>query len=597
MGASALPALLAAALLLAGASGVALGQSGAKGKQPGENDLHPTRYLPEQNWDAYVRQGYYFTPQGSRIIPYSIAMALERADNNERFFTSVNLERYGYIGQAPSARNPDGLPIGFTKDGTRQSPALGMNCAACHTGELAYNGARYRIDGGASLADFQSFVRDMDAALTKTLADPAKQERLLQRIAGPKATENGRQKALAELKEVVADREAWEKRNSADVLYGAGRTDAFGVIFNQVLAGDLHSSENARVPNAPVSFPVLWDTTQHDFVQWVGLASNGADSGGPIARNIGQVLGVFGHVDLGGATTPLLHGYCSTARRDNLDNMEAWSARLESPQWPKDFPPVDTAKAAEGKKLFEDRCQKCHGTIQRDDPARHVTAKMVDISVLHTDPKVAADASERTAVSGILQGRKLKLISGRSLEAVEPAVTLLRHVVAGSIAGTISGLRCETARTDTSLWKRAGRWNAVFSKAVDSYFYPEEALAEGNLADRQAALRKTLMRYKARPLNGAWASAPYLHNGSVPSIYEILLPQEKRQTKFMLGCREFDPQHVGLDCGKPDAMRESEGKPYVFDTTIPGNSNQGHNVGRDLTDEQRWQLVEYIKTL
>ena len=54
-------------------------------------------------------------------------------------------------------------------------------------------------------------------------------------------------------------------------------------------------------------------------------------------------------------------------------------------------------------------------------------------------------------------------------------------------------------------------------------------------------------RYRARPLNGAWATAPYLHNGSVPSLYWLLHPAAERPKKFCMGgARDFDPEHVGL---------------------------------------------------
>jgi hypothetical protein len=52
--------------------------------------------------------------------------------------------------------------------------------------------------------------------------------------------------------------------------------------------------------------------------------------------------------------------------------------------------------------------------------------------------------------------------------------------------------------------------------------------------------------YRARPLNGVWATAPYLHNGSVPSLYWMLKPAAERPKQFCMGARDFDPQHVGL---------------------------------------------------
>src|SRR4030095_14281120 len=57
--------------------------------------------------------------------------------------------------------------------------------------------------------------------------------------------------------------------------------------------------------------------------------------------------------------------------------------------------------------------------------------------------------------------------------------------------------------------------------------------------------------YKARPLNGIWATAPYLHNGSVRNLYELLLPAEERTTTFYVGRREVHPASVGFLSGQP----------------------------------------------
>jgi hypothetical protein len=106
--------------------------------------------------------------------------------------------------------------------------------------------------------------------------------------------------------------------------------------------------------------------------------------------------------------------------------------------------------------------------------------------------------------------------------------------------------------------------------------------------------------YRARPLNGIWATAPYLHNGSVPNLYQLLLPAERRDTAFHVGSRQFDPRMVGF------VTSPFEGG-FRLDTTIPGNSNRGHEfrdaprgggvIGPALTDEQRWEVLEYLKTL
>ena len=110
---------------------------------------------------------------------------------------------------------------------------------------------------------------------------------------------------------------------------------------------------------------------------------------------------------------------------------------------------------------------------------------------------------------------------------------------------------------------------------------------EGSLiALKQAATMRFI--YKGRPLNGIWATAPYLHNGSVPNLDELLKKPEKRLAKFRVGSQEFDPVKVGFRIDVGD---------FEFDTTQPGNSNAGHEYSVEFNPEEREQLVEYMKAL
>jgi hypothetical protein len=105
--------------------------------------------------------------------------------------------------------------------------------------------------------------------------------------------------------------------------------------------------------------------------------------------------------------------------------------------------------------------------------------------------------------------------------------------------------------------------------------------------------------YKAAPRDGVWATPPFMHNGSVPNLYEMPLPAKQRSKSFYIG-REFDPVKVGLD------TTGASGK-FLYDTTLRGNSNEGHSfedgplgngvIGPLLTEEQRWALVEYLKSI
>jgi hypothetical protein len=94
--------------------------------------------------------------------------------------------------------------------------------------------------------------------------------------------------------------------------------------------------------------------------------------------------------------------------------------------------------------------------------------------------------------------------------------------------------------------------------------------------------------YKARPLNGIWATAPYLHNGSVPNLAELLKPAAQRVKTFRVGSREFDPVNVGF--------KDDPSQP-LFDTSGEGNANSGHEFGAALSPDERRQLLEYLKSL
>ena len=117
--------------------------------------------------------------------------------------------------------------------------------------------------------------------------------------------------------------------------------------------------------------------------------------------------------------------------------------------------------------------------------------------------------------------------------------------------------------------------------------------------------------YRARPLDGVWATAPYLHNGSVPTLRDMLLPKDKRPASFCVGGREFDPINVGVitKARKNDTCAAGL---TDFDVSLLGNSNRGHSfegketdvsklspgvIGPELTDNERRSLVEYLKTL
>jgi mono/diheme cytochrome c family protein len=99
--------------------------------------------------------------------------------------------------------------------------------------------------------------------------------------------------------------------------------------------------------------------------------------------------------------------------------------------------------------------------------------------------------------------------------------------------------------------------------------------------------------YSNVPLDGIWARAPYLHNGAVPTMWDLLHAVAERPKVFYRGYDVYDREKVGFIASGPEA----EAAGFKFDTSLPGNGNQGHLYGIDLSPEDKKALVEYMKTL
>jgi hypothetical protein len=516
-----------------------------------------------QGWSEPEQEWFWFTTQGSQILPYEWFLVLEQASDEHLFRSTKNFERFKYLTAKPSKLNPDGLPVGFVRDIDSNGHAwMGLTCAACHTNQINFNGVGLRVDGAPTLADFTTFYDELVAALAATLKDDAKFERFAQAILAKgysPGTANDLRRALFSQ---TARLEARRQLNASPVPYGHARLDAFGDILNMVLAADLDLPENKRVADAPVSYPFLWDTPQHDVVQWNGSAANSAP--GPLLRNSGEMLGVFAAVDL--VPSRVLHGYKTSIETENLAQLEKSLETLWSPQWPMEvLPPIDPIKATNGKAHYDRLCVKCHAYINRTDPARRIIAVMTPLKEIGTDPKMAENFASRTAKTGRLKGVKEFIIAGEPFLEEEAAVKILLNAVTGTVLET----PIESTRA-----------------AIEEYLKVPKAPSQQGV-DPIEALRV----YKARPLNGIWATAPYLHNGSVPNLWQLLVPEDQRVKEFSVGSRNFDAKNVGF---VTDPSPES----FRFDTTLVGNSNRGHPYGtKELNEEQKWELIEFLKSL
>lgn len=510
----------------------------------------------DQGWGPAETLWYYHADQGSVLMPYETLVHLEQAGSEARLIAPEHLATFRFLNQHATPNNPDALPVGFA----RHDDQVGLTCAACHTAQINYRGTAMRIDGAPTGANVTGFFDDIEAALTATLAEPGKLARY--------ATAVGREvaDATARLQATLAWFQDYNRVNRSTTVEGFGRIDAVDRIVNQAIRFT-SSSANSITPNAPASLPVLWDAPRHDYVQWTGFAPNAG--AGSLGRNAGEVLGVYAHVEVKHYETEQAAkaGYPSTVQAENLVSMEDSLRGLQSPQWPQDIlGPIDAALAARGAALYDAHCQACHAHIDRDDPARKVTAQIIGIDKVGTDPTAATNLTSAVVPSGILEGALSP--DGARYGATMPALVMLKDL----------DIRILSTRPVAAVRALASAKLAGLEETPKQGDYT--AATE---ADPMAPLRA----YKARPLNGAWASAPYLHNGAVPTLWALLSPEAERPATFRVGRLEYDPQHVGFVADGP----------LEINTALTGNSNRGHTYGTTLPESDRWALIEYLKSL
>lgn len=601
----------------------------------------PAALTVDQGWDNSDRAFFYFSPQGSPILPLDIFKALEQPKSDAMFLNEEYLQNFGMIFWNDAVANPEGLPIGLTVDQSRLDPApyLGMNCSACHVTEVKVADKRALIDGGVSHFDFWRFMQELSASLTATYEDDQKFERYAARIELGSGLTKEPDRIRANLRQAMQNREDWAYRNHTSIVPGPGRVDALNVILNQVTSEMLGKPENARAPDAPVSYPFLWDAPYLDFVQYNGVVPNAGV--GALARNVGQVLGVFGEVDLAERTLPL--GYNSSVNVPHLIDLERKLETLKSPVWDEFtvnglLPKVDQLLAAEGADLYRVNCASCHLAIDREDRGdlASINIQKFSLSEIGTDPSAALSFAAREVVTGPLEGRRVGVVLGDEFCEITHGNAVLAHVDTGVILSELGSDKSfvEAAAKEvieSSIHSKLGHLargiKTAFGFSVEDDKKPdyssiitslqEKGMTEDEISDELSAMSddKTALfdelvkdqidfhgvdqtcmtvletaQYRSRPLNGVWATGPFLHNGSVPTLRDLLNQPADRPSTFLVGDGNFDPKSIGFS---PDVG----GNNFMFDTSKNGNSNQGHTYGIELSEDDKDALLEYLKTL
>lgn len=531
--------------------------------------------LLDQGWSEEDRLRYYFNTQGSAALSYDLFLHLESADSSALFRDDANLVRYGLVPYpADPTYNPDGLPIGLTRtvvpDGRWKGEWLGLGCAACHNGQLQFQGRKISVSGGnAGAFDVYGLLGALGEALAAADADRGKFDRLATTMGI--AQDELQSRLDADIKAI---------RNYVDVvaatpaIAGPGRMDALGLIHNQVNSRFLGVPENWQAPLAPTKPSFVWNVPQSAWAQWSGVLPD------PLNRNVGEVMGVFARLDL--SSPSVEEGlFESTIDIPKLIESEQLLRRLAPPKWPEEIlGTIDLAKAAQGARLFAQNCSSCHSSWPhrwsepRGEGKRFIENAIIDGSVIGTDPNQFRSTQFEflpTVKSGPIAPNLSPPDTG--VQIISPATMFRGTLQPGIMARSMQTL----GLSDAELLSAHG-YGPV---------YPEPPLP-----------LPVLGGYKANPVEGMWTSPPFLHNGSVPSLYDLLTPAAQRPKTFYVG-REYDPLKVGIDTTGNSGT-------FLFDTAGVGNSNGGHSfedgqrgngvIGRLLTDEERWALIEFIKS-
>ncbi len=136
--------------------------------------------------------------------------------------------------------------------------------------------------------------------------------------------------------------------------------------------------------------------------------------------------------------------------------------------------------------------------------------------------------------------------------------------------------------------------------------WPKAAAEEANRRVKELAIERPPMierepyGYLSPPLDGLWMRAPYLHNGSVPTLRDLLNPPNERPQTFHCGYDVYDPNKVGFQEPAPRPVGPSgkmEQRYFLYDTRRRGDGNGGHLYGTGLPPAQKEQLLEYLRTL
>ena len=549
-------------------------------------------------WTPAERADFYTRDQGSRLIRLSWLKALKGKDGQP--FLADSMSRYGFL---PNPDNRFGLPVGFNTTGAAGSELVGANCSSCHTRQIEVAGKAYRIDGGPSLTDYQAFLAGLDKAVGDALASGESftafaADVLQSPTPAPADVDKLRERVDAWYRRY----HAWASATLPPAGWGIGRLDAIGIIFNRMSGTDVGPPpdrlipENMRYGDAAVRYPFLWNSPTQALTDWGGFVLNGNDVFA-LSRNTGQALSFADF-----QPKPLFwffFSYANTINFDGVTRIEELLHEIGPPKWPKEWPPVDPALVKTGEGIYKQRCSDgCHEKKDLFSWIKPLTwiapsAWVTPVQNVGTDTHQFDELTWKVK-TGTMEGAGIPLIA-RRLDKEDYGVHMMFSAVAGSIGAYKLNLGKPFTPAD-GFGTLSADGQATPPKTTPGAPPTQPPTPDSLTIESGTVLSRTLHKgaYEARVLEGIWAAAPYLHNGSVSTLADLLEPPAKRKTSFRLGPK-YDIKDIGLaetqDPSSPP--RTATG----CDKLNSGESNCGHDFGTSLSADDKKALLEYLKTL
>jgi hypothetical protein len=614
----------------------------------------------EKEWDEWHQQ-YYQTTQGNQIFPYDWFKALEQRPtfgalkNTMPFISPENLTRYRVLPGSKGEWNPDGMPIGLPKDIDKFTSEswMSISCASCHTAPVSFKGKLYLIDGAPTLQLF-SYTEDLIKALASTLVFPTKFDRFAKKVLGSAFGDAQKEELRQEVEKYLSDQVPAflaSLRGTYPTAEGFGRVDALGRGGNGQFAPLAKS--NVKIANGPVSFPPIWYTHEFDWVQSVAAIQQ------PLGRNMTEAWGVNASI-----YPEKYRRFQTTLKPQNLFWIENYLSLTEPPDWPEAvFGKIDWEKVKHGKYLYEDKIWKDDLVAGADELAKDKLfegsvpdsgfykvvyptdkarvqrglcarchepqwAELTEFSIdewgeQYLSPEKWIEYKKTPEALKLLEEFKKKLfvklkMYGLDVIGTDPndAVNFnarqmsFYQIETGPLADYFGKKQVGIAEALSKITLEAKK--TVYDQLEGLKKLPEDLPRRAEWDGYRPNNFRAPLGYPARPLRGYWATAPYLHNGSVPNMYQLLSPVAERDKVFYVGTTDYDPEHMGYSTRWHWGLFDwifSRGL-FKFDTHITGNSNRGHEfrdvkpgesskgvIGPYLPPEDRLAIIEYLKVL